>query len=289
MYQGTLINGEYKKQSLVDPKKKVPLWASKSTLLEPLWMTLRKREMSPELALPDFLCIGAQKAGTTWLFSMMSNHNEIHLPKQVKELHYFDWQFYRSLRWYSQFFENNENRVKGEITPGYSILSESRVKFISQIMPKVKVILLIRNPIDRAWSHMLMNLYRDKHRQPNLDLDRKKIMAHLLSERSTARGSFKTIIERWSRYMEDDNIHFAFFDSITTNPKEMLNKVFHFLGVSEVSDWQNYDFSIRPNRGVAAEITDEYASVLQEIYKEDLTYLKLRFDYLPNWKSNGVN
>lgn len=111
------------------------------------------------LCLPDFLGIGAQKAGTTWLHENLCHHPDLYLP-EPKELHYFDWGFHRSLRHYSDIFKRGCNRVKGEITPGYSIIPVERMRFIRTIMPDVRLIFLMRNPIDRAWSQALMNLVK---------------------------------------------------------------------------------------------------------------------------------
>ena len=54
---------------------------------------------------PEFLGIGAQKSGTTWLYENLKKHPQLYLPK-TKEIHFFDWHFYKSIKWYCQHFKN---------------------------------------------------------------------------------------------------------------------------------------------------------------------------------------
>merc|ERR1719223_544803 len=70
----------------------------------------------------DFLCIGAQKAGTTWLHEMLSRHTNIVLPSEKKELHFWDWNRGKGLGWYKgQFrFHPKMNKLFGEINPCYA-------------------------------------------------------------------------------------------------------------------------------------------------------------------------
>ena len=92
--------------------------------------------------LPDFLGIGAQKAGTTWLHDNLSCHPELYLPPE-KEIHYFDQHNDKPISYYSQFFKKSKkNRacVKGEITPAYSVLPQNMIERIMGIMPHLKII-----------------------------------------------------------------------------------------------------------------------------------------------------
>jgi len=103
----------------------------------------------------DFLIIGAQRCGTTSLYSYMVLHPQISSAKN-KEVHYFDIFFYKGLDWYlSQFpslSSNNKNLITGESSP-YYIFHPLAAKRIFKIIPKVKLIVLLRNPVERAYSH----------------------------------------------------------------------------------------------------------------------------------------
>ena len=106
--------------------------------------------------LPSFLGIGAQKSGTTWLHARLREHPSLFLPAE-KELHYFDWNFHRPLHGYARRFADAGDRLPGEITPGYGMLSPDRISFVARVLPGVRLIYLMRDPVERAWSQVVMN------------------------------------------------------------------------------------------------------------------------------------
>ena len=113
--------------------------------------------------LPTFLCIGAQRAGTTWLHNLLASHPRVYVPTRRKEIHYYDWYYHRGLNWYRSFFPHQNQAQKyaalGEVTPDYLYESEAP-KRIAETNPEIKLIVMLRNPIDRAFSHYRL-LVRD--------------------------------------------------------------------------------------------------------------------------------
>lgn len=105
--------------------------------------------------LPNFLGIGVPRAGTTWLHELLSSHPQVYVPTQRKEIHYFDRYYDRSLDWYERFFPGDEDsnmyRAVGEISPEY-IFSRDCLGRIADVPSIRKFILMLRNPIDRAYS-----------------------------------------------------------------------------------------------------------------------------------------
>lgn len=101
--------------------------------------------------LPDFLGIGVQRAGTTFVHEALSDHPEICTPDE-KEVHFFDWHFDRGLDWYKEQFEAcTEDQVVGEVTPDY-IASEEALDRIHQTVPEAKLFVILRDPVERAYS-----------------------------------------------------------------------------------------------------------------------------------------
>ena len=101
--------------------------------------------------LPEFLCIGTQKGGTTTLHEILRRHDELYLPKQ-KELHYFSEEYCRGLEWYRSHFQDaREDQVCGEITPYYMFHKEAASR-IKEVLPSVKILVLLRDPVERALS-----------------------------------------------------------------------------------------------------------------------------------------
>lgn len=119
--------------------------------------------------LPDFIIVGAQKAGTTSLFNYMAMHPQC-LPSALKEVHYFDWNFARGENWYRMHFPLAERgHAEGPVTlcfessPNY--IFDPRVPArVSRLLPEVKLIFLLRNPVSRAYSHYQHSVRRGRER-----------------------------------------------------------------------------------------------------------------------------
>lgn len=102
--------------------------------------------------LPDFLGIGAQRCGTTWLDAQLRRHPAIYLPRDRKELHFFDTHYSKGLDWYRGFFQDAGPQARiGEITPRY-LYSPLAADRIARHLPKARLIAILRNPADRAYS-----------------------------------------------------------------------------------------------------------------------------------------
>jgi len=106
---------------------------------------------------PEFLIIGVQRGGTTSLYNYLIRHPLI-LPALVKEVHYFDLSFHKGINWYLGNFprraqrQGNQRAITGEASP-YYIFHPHVPKRVFETFPSMKFILLLRNPIDRAYSH----------------------------------------------------------------------------------------------------------------------------------------
>lgn len=121
---------------------------------------------------PNFLCIGAQKSATTWLYQWFLRREDVYVPRTIKEVMFFDVKanFDKGISWYESFFDDvNREQSIGEITPGYLWVSGEHERWgapskFRQEIPKriyeylgaeVKLVAILRNPIDRAMSGFL--------------------------------------------------------------------------------------------------------------------------------------
>jgi hypothetical protein len=100
--------------------------------------------------------IGAMRCGTTYLFNLLSQHPHVE-PSIRKEVHYFDTNYDQGLDWYRSHFptlaQNNKQRtITGEATP-YYLAHPQAAKRVAEVLPKAKLIVLLRNPVDRTYSH----------------------------------------------------------------------------------------------------------------------------------------
>ncbi|HTF04866.1 MAG TPA: sulfotransferase domain-containing protein [Bacteroidia bacterium] len=222
-----------------------------------LFFRLRK---SPK-DLPDFMCIGTQKSGTTWLYSQLEEQPEVFMAKP-KEIHYFDWFFYRSLNWYATHFRGGEKRLRGEVTPGYSIIEKGRVRFMKRIMPDLKLILLLRDPRERAWSsarfHFGKQMGRDLSKVTN-----EEFIHHFNQKWVKDRGDYETIWKKWTSVFDRSQFLVVFAEEIESAPEMAIKKCSDFLGVKFVP---GKNLQARPNESQAMEMPVEIRKYLDEFY-----------------------
>jgi len=206
---------------------------------------------------PDFLCVGAQKAGTTWLYQQLHSHPDFWMPP-LKELHYFDalsrvqWAMSprcedeRDLRFlqsmknlsarpcmdlenYARLFEPKATLISGDITPAYSILDTKVIRRVVRYFPDLKVIFLARDPVERVWSHLSMQM-RCRQIEPFDVGDINEVNRNVLSQGMLMRSYPSAIAARWKRYLHPDRFRVYFFDDLQKNPTELRRSILDFLG-----------------------------------------------------------
>lgn len=106
--------------------------------------------------LPTFLGIGVPRGGSTWLHYLLASHPDVFMPIRRKEVQFFDQHYERGLEWYEAFFPSSDEALEykavGEITPQYYRRHECPER-IFRTMPESKLIIILRNPVDRLYSH----------------------------------------------------------------------------------------------------------------------------------------
>ncbi len=200
------------------------------------------------LRLPEFLGIGAPKAGTTWLHHNLAAHPDLYLP-DGKEMHYFSSRQYLGLRWYAGQFTAAGDRTPGEITPGYSALPIRDIKRVHQLIPEARLLLLVRHPIERAWSHAVMKLARETGRDVS-EVPDTEYLDHFRSPYSMERGDYLDMIDRWTQVFPADQLWVGSFNCITDKPRQLLIDVFRHLGVRDDVNWEHFPYAQVIDRGV---------------------------------------
>src|SRR5436190_14197633 len=114
---------------------------------------LLQRASSPVRMLPTFLVVGAKRAGTSSLYQYLIRHPDVRTCASGKGMHYFDVGYERGWQWYrSSFPLIGRGGISGEASPYYMFhpLAPAR---IAAAIPEARLIVVLRNPVDRAWSH----------------------------------------------------------------------------------------------------------------------------------------
>ncbi len=142
---------------MIKPKQNLSKYLTQSILDTARALRHTSRRILAEWrALPDFIIIGAQRAGTTSLYAYVTRHPQV-LNSSKKEVHYFDINYQKSDLWYRTHFPlvnslKNGAYITGEASPSYLFHPQCPERIRDRI-PKVKFIVLLRNPVDRAISH----------------------------------------------------------------------------------------------------------------------------------------
>ncbi len=179
----------------------------------------------------SFLGIGAQKAGTTWLYEQLSRHPQLAFPLG-KEAHFWDRPHddVAVASYLSRFA--GSTAVSGEMTPSYAALPISTIREIHACNPQLRAIYLIRNPIDRAWSSALMALQRAQ-----MTLDEASdawFRDHFHSAASLKRGDYQACLQNWRAVFPEEQLLVLRFEQIAMEPEALLDRCFRHLGVAPV-------------------------------------------------------
>lgn len=193
--------------------------------------------MKKEGRLPDFLIIGAMKCGTTSLHEYLGKHPDIFVSKQ-KEIHYFaDNNFKRyPIDWYKSHFLSSK-RIVGTSPQNYTKRDNKYYQNIplriKKIIPNVKLIYIVRDPIERYKSHISENFFGEPEHDRIYNME---------TEQYFKTGLYYHQLELYLRYFELDQILVLTLEELIEDKLITLNRVFKFLGVDEMKDDKLFNF-----------------------------------------------
>jgi hypothetical protein len=194
--------------------------------------------------LPDFIGMGAHRAGTTWLWRNLRAHPDIWTPPS-KELHLFDRRLNRGAgrilprnpavvrAYYRRFFLKSglsRNLVRGEYTTCYMTLSASDVRLVHATVPDAKLLFLMRDPLDRLWSHVRKDMRSMTGVSPE-DADAAQFERFVDDPRVISRSDYASALERWLTVFGRDRMLIQFLEDAVQSPDAVLRRTFEFIGV----------------------------------------------------------
>jgi hypothetical protein len=249
-------------------------------------------------ARPDFLCVGAQKGGTSWLHHQLTLHPDFWMPP-VKELHYFDalsrvkrrnpprckderdrWFLvklaelsalpYADLGSYSQLFAPKAALLSGDITPAYSILNDEHIERVIKYFPDLKIIFLARDPVERAWSQLSMGV-RLRSIAPFDSTNPDEVVRNLLSPAVSLRSFPSKTVRRWRRYVRPDLFRVYFFEDLKENAAGLRRSILGFLGADpdKPSGALSADYNGQGGRE-KLRLTDKVRSRVVQFFEQEL-------------------
>lgn len=242
-------------------------WPERALPIPDIWyrdLTAKKR------ILPSFIIIGAQRCGTTSLYDYLSHHPQI-IPSPVKELFYFDDYYTRPIEWYKSFFPTQKQREKlerdlvanvitGEASPSY-FFNPYSAKRIKETLPDVKLILVLRDPIERAYSHY--NHIRRLNREPL---------------------SFEEAIEKEEQRITPDIEKLAKDEFYKADQRRDYSYLTRGYYAKQLKEW----FKHFPKEQLLIVQSEEFYRETPKVYNEIVEYLGLNSYTLPTFEAKNA-
>ena len=170
--------------------------------------------------------------------------------------------------WYRRLFDHKGLRISGDISPNYSELEPDGIRLIANELPRTKFILLIREPVDRAWSALCMSLR--KNRVSREEITNWDTLLPLLTSRKREMKSLPSALwKRWASEIPADRIRYWFFDDICTRPQQALDEVCGFLAIKPGPGTLPANFN-RKQGNEKIEMPDHIRMKLTEHYAEEI-------------------
>jgi hypothetical protein len=227
---------------------------------------VRERRGKGQSIVPHFLGVGAAKAGTTSLHRILNQHPDICLPK-TKELHFFDndKNYQKGIKWYSEQLCKNYNGEfsVGEITPSYMYLKKIPIRIHRQLQKNIKFIFMLRHPVDRAYSHYLMNVRYGHETRSFEDVVKnesnvaERNFVDRLRFSYLERGLYAKQIYRYINFFPIENMFFIIFESDFLNDR--MKTIFNLQTFLEIKSVKlDVDIKSNPSSITKAKILAKY-------------------------------
>ncbi|PKO07265.1 MAG: sulfotransferase [Chloroflexi bacterium HGW-Chloroflexi-3] len=235
-------------------------------------------------ALPNFIIAGTARAGTTSLFQYLSDHPKI-LPSFRKEIKYFDIHYFMGIQWYRSHFPyiyklKKIEGLTGEASPNY-LGHPTAMQRIALALPDVKIIIILRNPIDRAYSHYHLSIKAgDENLKFNeaIDLEpvrlrgeTEKIIANytypqgnFIKHSYLSRGLYIEQVPKVFKLFNLDNILILSSEDFYRDPRKIFYQIQEFLNLPT---WEPKNYKAFKQSVYQEPMDDELRKQLVEYYR----------------------
>ena len=243
----------------------------------------------------DFIIIGVQKAGTTALSINISKHPDIFIDNNKdptkSEIHYYDLNWKKGIEWYRQklHFNSKTNKIIGEKTPDLLYLPNT-FPLIQSVNPSIKLIIILRNPVHRAYSSWKMNvktktehlsfnnaiLYELNHiKDKNKNKTFHSIYNHYLDK-----GYYYKQIKELIKWFPLQNILVLISENVKQNMNSEYNNIYKFLNLKEK---KNTEYKLEYVSDDKSEINQIIYKKLIKLFEKDIHKLEKLLNIKTNW------
>jgi hypothetical protein len=187
----------------------------------------------------NFFMVGCQRCGTTWTAAALRDHPEVYQPVK-KQSYFFDRNYDKGIDWYLNFYTDVEPKHKavGEIATGYCL--PSAIPLMAKHFPNVKLMMVMRNPIDRAYSNYQTRRIEEGWSSFEDAIER--------DPEFLERGQYIDQIDVLLDYYDRDKILFLLYDDLSKDDRAYLTQILDFIGVD--SNRESKLFGQRKNAAI---------------------------------------
>jgi len=219
--------------------------------------------------LPNFICPGAQKSATTTLHDILIQHPNIYLPEN-KETHFFDKdeKYDKGIDFYlNEYYSDIKNeKIIGDITPGYMFFEDSVKRIYNTLGDNIKIIFMLRNPVERAYSHYWMSYrrtYESKSFEKGIELEQERIKKCYFNRSHFSyieRGYYARQIKRFLEFFPKENMKFVIFEDFINNTENSIEDILSFLNLDD-------DYYLKMNKKSNAAFLPKFRKITEFLRK----------------------
>ena len=207
------------------------------------------------------------------------------LKVNFKEL-YWDFKYFignRSNRWYASLFD--ESLVSGDISAKYCEISEKRVADIKRCFPTLKVLITLRDPIEREWSRAKMNLSK-KPGRPLDEVEEHEFITQFNAPYQMESNDYADLIETWTTHFTNDQVLVLFYDELLDDPFTYFTRICGFLDIELPDEQWRAQLEEYVFKGVTGGIPERFRKVLYEMHEDKIERLAAYYpdiEYPKKW------
>ena len=254
---------------------------------------------------PDFLLVGGQRCGTTSLFRALEQHPDLVRPRFNKGINYFDLNFDRGERWYRAHFPmardgSAASRKLAFEASGYYMFHPLAPGRIAEALPHVKIVAMLRNPVERAysaWKHETARGFDTLGFEEAIEQEAARIAGErerMLSDPGyhsyayrhyayVSRGHYASQLREFTSRLSGDQLHIVYSEDFFANPEAEFARLTDFLGVARASQTVFDRHNARPG----APMPGHSRQTLTQTYAREADELELLVGSRPPWGSQA--
>ncbi len=273
--------------------------------------------------LPHFIGIGSVKSATSWLNLILKKHPMIWMPpmkelhyfnrrnnrshfgallfekdniksknrfrnlrRLPKKQLFWSYNYFfkkRNINYYQSLFTPSTEQICGEITPKYHQISDNKIKEVFSTIPNVKIIYLLRNPIERDWSQLCMTFKNRFQKDPSKSST--KELSLYYKPKYILQSSYAQHSTRWEKYFDSHQIFYGFYEEVNGNPYEFTEQIFDFLGVPKLQKDQFTDLLYTKVNSYTQPIPMDFKKIIaaKELENIKAAHDKFQNQYTAQW------